>query len=167
MTDQPTEYDDLPRDPALEDTRISSEEADDLPVSPPDMKPRGGEYLGGDAAGVEETIDERIMQEVPDPNSAYGAPDDESGLDALNARTRLGGDHPDAIPATADVLGGEAPLDGDDVVDGDMDLVEGEDGLEASVLPGDADHVDEELEMPASPDDLVAPEEDALHTEEI
>ncbi|MBP6995720.1 MAG: hypothetical protein KBB39_06225 [Phycicoccus sp.] len=28
-----------------------------------------------------ETIDDRIRQEVPDPHSAYGAPDNESGLD--------------------------------------------------------------------------------------
>ncbi|GAB47583.1 hypothetical protein [Mobilicoccus pelagius] len=165
MTDQPTEYDDLPRDPALEDTRISSEETDDLPVSPPDMKPRGGDYLGGDAAGVEETIDERIMQEVPDPNSAYGAPDDEGGLDALNAPTRVGGDDPDAIPAWTDVLGGEGVAE--DIVEGDMDIARGGDSLEADVAEGDADHVDEELEMSGSPDDLVAPEESALHAEEL
>lgn len=49
----------------------------------------------------EETIDERIAQEVPDPWSAYGAPDNESGLDVA----RLGGDDPDAIDADDDWLG--------------------------------------------------------------
>lgn len=49
----------------------------------------------------DETIEERIRQEVPDPDSAYGAPDNESGLD----EDRLGGDDPDAIEATEDWLG--------------------------------------------------------------
>ena len=49
----------------------------------------------------DETIDERIRQEVPDPNSAYGAPDNESGLDD----ERVGGDDPDAIDAEDDWLG--------------------------------------------------------------
>lgn len=158
MSDQPTEYDDLPRDPALEDTRISSDEADDLPVSPPDAKPRGGEYLGGDAEGTEETIDQRIMQEVPDPTSAYGAPDDEGGLDAREER--LGGDDPDAIPADADVLGGEG-----DVIPAETDVLAGDDDVEALAEPGDADVVDEELEMPSHGDDIASPEESALHVE--
>jgi hypothetical protein len=38
---------------------------------------------------------------VPDPNSAYGAPDNESGLDD----DRVGGDDPDAIDAEDDWLG--------------------------------------------------------------
>ena len=41
---------------------------------------------------IDETIDERIRQEVPDPDSAYGAPDNESGLDD----DRVGGDDPDS-----------------------------------------------------------------------
>src|SRR6478736_8967261 len=49
----------------------------------------------------DETIDERIRQEVPDPDSAYGAPDNESGLDG----DRVGGDDPDAIDAEDDWLG--------------------------------------------------------------
>src|SRR5689334_14674123 len=49
----------------------------------------------------DETIDERIRQEVPDPASAYGAPDNESGLDD----ERLGGDDPDSIDAEDDWLG--------------------------------------------------------------
>jgi hypothetical protein len=81
----------------------------------------------------DETIDERIRQEVPDPASAYGAPDNESGLDDDD---RLGGDDPDAIAAEDDWLGdGEvgdvragrlvAP-DGGSGVDDEKDLV-GED----------------------------------------
>ncbi|MCK0111459.1 DUF5709 domain-containing protein [Ornithinimicrobium sp. F0845] len=50
----------------------------------------------------EETIDQRIMQEVPDPHSAYGAPDNESGLDA---DPRVGGDDPDSIDAERDWYG--------------------------------------------------------------
>ena len=50
---------------------------------------------------IDETIDERIRQEVPDPDSAYGAPDNESGLDD----DRVGGDDPDSIDAEDDWLG--------------------------------------------------------------
>jgi hypothetical protein len=49
----------------------------------------------------EETIEERIRQEVADPDSAYGAPDNESGLD----EDRVGGDDPDSIAAEDDWLG--------------------------------------------------------------
>ena len=49
----------------------------------------------------DETIEERIRQEVPDPNSAYGAPDNESGLDD----ERIGGDDPDSIDAEDDWIG--------------------------------------------------------------
>lgn len=50
----------------------------------------------------DESIDQRISQETADPHSAYGAPDNESGLDV----SRLGGDDPDAIEADEDWLGG-------------------------------------------------------------
>ena len=51
-----------------------------------------------------ETIEERILQEEPDPFTAYGAPDDESGL--VGARTaKLGGDDPDSIYADEDFVG--------------------------------------------------------------
>ncbi len=52
----------------------------------------------------DETIEQRILQEVPDPDSAYGAPDNESGLDRLDDEM-VGGDDPDAIRAEDDVLG--------------------------------------------------------------
>ncbi|WP_313022183.1 hypothetical protein [Mobilicoccus sp.] len=166
MRDQPTEFDDRPRDPAFDDTRISSDEADDLPVSPPDGQPRSGEYLGGDAEPVEETIDQRIMQEEPDPDSAYGAPDNESGLDDRD--DRLGGDDPDAIPAESDVLGGgDGELDstGEPLPDG-IDIAAGGDDLEAVATAGDADSIDEELEMP-SHGDALSPEESAMHVEDL
>jgi hypothetical protein len=51
----------------------------------------------------DETIEERIHQEVPDPTSAYGAPDDESGFG--DGDDRLGGDDPDSIAAEDDWLG--------------------------------------------------------------
>ncbi|MEO7236202.1 MAG: DUF5709 domain-containing protein [Lapillicoccus sp.] len=49
----------------------------------------------------DETIEQRIRQELPDPDTAYGAPDNESGLDEPEM---LGGDDPDAIPAEDDFV---------------------------------------------------------------
>ncbi|MDO5627291.1 MAG: adenosine deaminase [Mobilicoccus sp.] len=107
MTDSQSEYDDTVPGREDTDTRISAEESDDLPVSPPDRQPRTAGDDGGDASEAE-TIEERIMQEEPDPDSAYGAPEDESGLDGP---APLGGDDPDAIPAQDDVLGGSVHAD--------------------------------------------------------
>lgn len=86
-----------------EDTLVQEDVADvlDRGYSPPDVDrsalhgPTVEEQLQG------ETIEDRITQEVPDPDSAYGAPDNESGLD----EPRLGGDDPDAIDAEDDWLG--------------------------------------------------------------
>jgi hypothetical protein len=92
---------------------LDTEEGDNEPWSPPDLQPRGTEY----GTTVEEqregeTIEQRIQQEVPDPASAYGAPDNESGLDT-DPRDRVGGDDPDAIDAEDDWVGdaevGDAP----------------------------------------------------------
>jgi hypothetical protein len=49
----------------------------------------------------DETIEERIRQEVPEEGTAYGAPDNESGLD----EDRVGGDDPDSIAAEDDWIG--------------------------------------------------------------
>ena len=49
----------------------------------------------------DETIEERIHQEIPEEGTAYGAPDNESGLD----EDRVGGDDPDSIAASEDWLG--------------------------------------------------------------
>ena len=84
----------------LEDSDV--EDPLDRGYSPND-RPQGVTAHGTTAyeESVDETIDERIRQEVPDPDSAYGAPDNESGLDG----DRVGGDDPDAIDAEDDWLG--------------------------------------------------------------
>lgn len=66
-------------------------------------RPAGVDAFGTTAyeQSLDETIDQRILQEEPDPNSAYGAPDNESGLD----EDLVGGDDPDAISAEDDWLG--------------------------------------------------------------
>lgn len=81
-----------------EDTLINDGVDDvlDRGYSPPDREPAALEHDRWDDS-TPETIDERIEQEVPDPASAYGAPNNESGEQEL-----LGGDDPDAIPAEDD-----------------------------------------------------------------
>ncbi|MBR7743193.1 hypothetical protein KC207_07805 [Phycicoccus sp. BSK3Z-2] len=88
-----------------EDTLVQEDVEDvlDRGYSPPDSA------HGSHAHGVTneeqmepETIDERIEQEVPDPDTAYGAPENESGLDTED---RLGGDDPDSIAAEDDWIG--------------------------------------------------------------
>lgn len=54
----------------------------------------------------EETIEQRIKQEEEDPDSAYGAPRNEGGLDD-DPWERAGGDDPDSIPAKDDFVGSE------------------------------------------------------------
>jgi hypothetical protein len=73
--------------------------------SPPE-RPRGA-YCHGTTAyeqSLHETIDQRVLQEEPDPYSAYGAPDDESG-EGRARRERLGGDDADSIFADEDFVG--------------------------------------------------------------
>jgi hypothetical protein len=84
---------------------LDASEGDNEPWSPPDSMPRSTEW--GTTAWEqhqEETIDQRIAQEVPDPDFAYGAPDNESGLDR-DPRDRVGGDDPDSIAALDDWAG--------------------------------------------------------------
>jgi hypothetical protein len=87
-----------------EDTLVTEdvEDALDRGYSPSDTA-HGSTAFGTTAyeQSLDETIDQRILQEVPDPTSAYGAPDNESGLD----EERVGGDDPDAIDAEDDWLG--------------------------------------------------------------
>lgn len=73
--------------------------------SPPDTA-RGSNAWGTTAweQSQNETIEQRIRQEEPDPDSAYGAPDNESGLDRPDEDT-VGGDDPDAIPVEDDFVG--------------------------------------------------------------
>ena len=103
--------------PEERDVRISSDEGDYLPETPPDMMPRSTEW--GTTPGEvrsEETIEQRIAQEEPDPDSAYGAPENESGLD--DPYERVGGDDPDAISADDDFLGDSGRESADDSLDG-------------------------------------------------
>jgi len=82
---------------------LDSSEGDNEPWSPPDQQPRNTEWgTTATEQGLDETIDQRVMQEVPDPDSAYGAPDNEGGLDP---EPRVGGDDPDSIDAGQDFLG--------------------------------------------------------------
>lgn len=87
-----------------EDTLVFDgvEDTLDRGYSPADTA-RGSRAWGTTAyeQSLEETIDQRITQEEPDPHTAYGAPHNESGLD----EERVGGDDPDSIDAEDDWLG--------------------------------------------------------------
>ncbi|CCH73680.1 DUF5709 domain-containing protein [Nostocoides australiense] len=89
-----------------EDTLIDDgvEDVLDRGYSPADTD-RGSRAFGvtAEEQSEHETIDQRIRQEVPDPNSAYGAPYHESVLD----EEFVGGDDPDHIAAEDDWLGDE------------------------------------------------------------
>ncbi|MCE0485313.1 DUF5709 domain-containing protein [Ornithinimicrobium sediminis] len=86
-----------------EDTLIPGEDPVEAGYDAPDRL-RGSLAFGvtADEQAQEETIEQRIRQEVPDPDTAYGAPDNESGLDEPEM---AGGDDPDAIPAERDFVG--------------------------------------------------------------
>lgn len=109
MIDANSSGSDTPEDEGLEqldalDTLDQTEVEDPLDTgfSPPDTA-RGSRAFGTTAweQSQEETIDQRILQEEEDPDSAYGAPHNESGLD----EPAVGGDDPDAIAAEDDWLG--------------------------------------------------------------
>jgi hypothetical protein len=119
MSDQPgTESfeDDLGNSYSLddEDQLQPSDTLDGDDVDPLDRGYTAPDRLHGSLAfGVtadeqarEETIEQRIKQEVDDPDSAYGAPRNEGGLDD-DPWEKVGGDDPDAIPASDDFLGTE------------------------------------------------------------
>jgi hypothetical protein len=88
------------------DTLDQDDVADGLDrgYSPPE-KPRGVEAYGTTAEEQHqgESLEQRIQQEEPDPNTAYGAPENESGLDEED--DRVGGDDPDSIAAEDDFIG--------------------------------------------------------------
>ena len=67
-------------------------DSDNEPWSPPERQPRPAELAEVDG---EETLDQRLRQEVPD--------------ETVGEEERLGGDDPDSIPADQDVAGGSAP----------------------------------------------------------
>lgn len=129
MSDQPFEESETTRDDgfgSLDRTAEQQETAevnldepsstDDVPWSPPDSVPLHSQFPDDPA---EETIDQRIAQEVPEEGTAYGAPESEGilgGADDLSGEgfdgsgpdtdRMLGGDDPDAIPAEDDILDG-------------------------------------------------------------
>ena len=115
--------------------------------NPPD-RARGSMAWGVTAweESQEETIEQRIKQEIPDPDSAYGAPDNESGLDDDDM---LGGDDPDAIPADDDFVG-----DGGRQVGR---LVAPDEGF------GEDDEKDEVAEDVGFDGGVASPEESAMH----
>lgn len=95
-----------------EDTLIGDEDPLDSGYTAPD-RPQGLQAFGTTAEeqAQEETIEQRIRQEIPDPDTAYGAPDNESGLDRPADADRIGGNHPDSIPAEDDFLGDPVETD--------------------------------------------------------
>lgn len=88
-----------------EENQLTSEDTLDGDGDPLDRGYSVADRLQGSTAhGVtaweqanDETIDQRIRQEVPDPYSAYGAPHNESGLDEDDGM--VNGDDADAIRA--------------------------------------------------------------------
>src|SRR5690348_16514574 len=71
---------------------LDASEGDNEPWSPPDLQPRNTEWgTTASEQAQDETIDQRITQEEPDPGTAYGAPDNESGLDRRPG-DQVGGD---------------------------------------------------------------------------
>lgn len=100
-----------------EDTLIPGEDPVEVGYETAD-KLHGSVAFGttADEEAEEETIEQRIRQEVPEEGTAYGAPDNESGLDP---EPMAGGDDPDAIPAEQDFMGDPSkPLDTDGEIDG-------------------------------------------------
>lgn len=91
-----------PREQAEADVNLDDPTSSaDEPWSPPDRQPRGAELVGVETDGGE-TLSQRLSQEVVEPGTAYGAPDDHAEREA---ERMLGGDDPDAIHADTDVLG--------------------------------------------------------------
>ena len=89
-----------------EDTLIQDDVEDTLDrgYSPPE-RPRGVDAFGTTVAEQRrgESLEQRIAQEVPDPASAYGAPDNERPRP--RGQDRVGGDDPDSIAAEDDFIG--------------------------------------------------------------
>ena len=119
MSDQPGREsidDDLGSYSVDDDTQFAAEgdsvlDQDDVEdpldrgFSPPE-KPRGVDAFGTTVEEQRqgENLEQRIRQEEPDPNTAYGAPENESGLDE-DEEDRVGGDDPDSIAAEDDFIG--------------------------------------------------------------
>lgn len=151
-----------------EDTLIQEDVDDvlDRGYSPAE-RPHGSLAHGvtAEEQGRDETIDQRIHQEVPDPGSAYGAPDNESGLD--DDDERVGGDDPDSIAAEDDWVGdGEvgdqragrlvAPDEGLGS-DDEQDLVGTDVGIDGAAASAEeaAMHVIDDLDAGTSDDEVL------------
>ncbi|HET7305517.1 MAG TPA: DUF5709 domain-containing protein [Segeticoccus sp.] len=123
--------------------------------SPPE-RPRGVDSYGTTVEEQEdrETIDQRISQEEPDPETAYGAPDDEGGLE--EEQDRVGGDDPDSIAAEDDFLG-------DDEV--------GDERSGRLMAPDEGTHEDEQKDLVAEDVGIsggaASSEEAAMHTVDV
>lgn len=132
-----------------EDTLDGGGDPLDEGYEPPLQQPRSTEW--GTTAyeeSLEESIEQRIMQEVPDPGTAYGAPEDEG---RLRRQERLGGDDEDSIPASEDYLGDED---------------EGEGTVGQLVAPDEGAHEDRDGELDAldyGPGVGPTAEESAMH----
>lgn len=102
----------------------------DVSWSPPERRPRGAIHLDEDGDRQEETIEERLSQQVPEEGSAYGAHEVAPELDQ-QPEEMVGGDDPDAIPARTDVVAGMAggedvPLAHGTAEESAMQVIEGE-----------------------------------------
>jgi hypothetical protein len=147
------------------DTLVNEQGDDvlDAGYSPPDTD-RGSRMHGVtlEEQHRDETIDQRIEQELPDPNTAYGAPEAGSGSRDWE---RVGGDDPDSIAAEDDWLGDSEVGDaragrlvapdqgvGDDV---DPELIGsdvGIDGAGASAEEAAVHIIEEPRELDSEPD---------------
>ncbi|MEO3938120.1 DUF5709 domain-containing protein [Dermatophilaceae bacterium Soc4.6] len=166
--------DQLPAEDTLVDRGL--EDSLDEGYSPPD-RARGSLMFGTTAweQSQEETIEQRIAQEVPDPDSAYGAPDNESGLD--RPLDRVGGDDPDAIPAEDDFIGDAgarsgrlvAPDEGahadeeKDLIGSDVGFAGGAASAEEAAMHIEGGRPEEGLDNDAS-DELDVDDPESMHT---
>jgi hypothetical protein len=116
MSDQPGREnigDDLTTYSVDDEDQLQPEDTLDGSVDPLDRGYQVPDRLQGTTAWgttpeeqrQDETIEQRIHQELPDPDTAYGAPDNESTMDQQT--DMVGGDDPDAIPAEDDFVGSE------------------------------------------------------------
>ena len=113
MSEQPETYSEDIDDKAYDAEQAADAEVnldqpgstDDVPWSPPEQAPIASQF---DDDPAEETIDQRIAQEVPEEGTAYGAPDEDfiESADLPEGQTpdsdMVGGDDPDAIPVEDD-----------------------------------------------------------------
>ena len=144
-----------------QDELLDSSEGDNEPSSPPDLQPRATEWgTTASEQGQEESIEQRIRQEVPDPDSAYGAPDNRghlplAGAGGLDDEPRVGGADPDSIASEDDFLD-----------DGEV----GAAGVGQLTDPDEGDRPDVDSELVGNESgasvDLQSPEEAAMHVVE-